>query len=376
MFGRQITLFRLLGFEVKVDFSWVFLALLVTWSLAEGFFPASHPGLAPATYWSMGAAGAAGLFASIVLHELSHSVVARHYRLPIRGITLFIFGGVAQMEKEPESPKVEFLMAAAGPVASAALAAGFYGLSVVAAGAAPVSVYGTTRYLALINGLLAAFNLLPAFPLDGGRVFRSILWHLKGNLEAATRTSSRVGSAFGLGLMLLGIVEVLTGNVVGGIWWVLIGMFLRGAASASYMQMLTRSALEGEPVRRFMTADPVTVEPGVTVRELVEDYVYRYHHELFPVADEGRLLGCVSVRQVKALPREKWDWTRVRDLSEPCGEDNTVEADTDAVEVLARMNRTGTSRLMVTERGRLVGILTLKDMLALLSLKMDLEGKR
>jgi len=324
----------------------------------------------------MGAAGAAGLFASIVLHELSHSVVARHYRLPIRGITLFIFGGVAQMEKEPESPKVEFLMAAAGPVASAALAAGFYGLSVVAAGAAPVSVYGTTRYLALINGLLAAFNLLPAFPLDGGRVFRSILWHLKGNLEAATRTSSRVGSAFGLGLMLLGIVEVLTGNVVGGIWWVLIGMFLRGAASASYMQMLTRSALEGEPVRRFMTADPVTVEPGVTVRELVEDYVYRYHHELFPVADEGRLLGCVSVRQVKALPREKWDWTRVRDLSEPCGEDNTVEADTDAVEVLARMNRTGTSRLMVTERGRLVGILTLKDMLALLSLKMDLEGKR
>jgi len=164
--------------------------------------------------------------------------------------------------------------------------------------------------------------------------------------------------------------------VVGGIWWVLIGMFLRGAASASYMQMLTRSALEGEPVRRFMTADPVTVEPGVTVRELVEDYVYRYHHELFPVADEGRLLGCVSVRQVKALPREKWDWTRVRDLSEPCGEDNTVEADTDAVEVLARMNRTGTSRLMVTERGRLVGILTLKDMLALLSLKMDLEGKR
>lgn len=374
MFGRQITLFRLLGFDVKVDLSWAFLALLITWSLAEGFFPAAHPGLPKATYWSMGMAGAAGLFASIVLHELSHSVVARRFDLPIRGITLFIFGGVAEMEREPKSPKAEFLMAIAGPIASGVLAAAFYGAAVVADGAAPVPVYGTARYLALVNGLLAAFNLLPAFPLDGGRVFRSVLWRLKGDIRAATRVSSRVGSAFGLGLMFLGIASVLTGNVVGGIWWVLIGLFLRGAASASYMQLITRGTLEGVPVRRFMTADPVTVGPGTTVAKLVEDFVYRHHHELFPVTEDGRLLGCVTVRQVKAVPRERWPETAVREVAEPCGEGNTVEAGTDAQEALARMNRLGTSRLMVTEGGSLVGIVTLKDMMALIALKADLEG--
>jgi len=164
--------------------------------------------------------------------------------------------------------------------------------------------------------------------------------------------------------------------VVGGIWWVLIGMFLRGAASASYVQLVTRGALEGEPVRRFMTADPVTVGPEVTVAALVDDYVYRHHHELFPVTQDGRLLGCVTVRRVKELARERWDDTRVGQVVLPCAEDNTVAADADAQEALGRMHRLGTSRLMVTEGGRLVGIVTLKDLMALIALKAELEGGR
>jgi Zn-dependent protease/CBS domain-containing protein len=376
MFGRAITLFTLLGFEVKVDASWLFLALLVTWSLATGYFPSAYPGVPGGAYWAMGVTAAAGLFGSIVFHELSHSLVARRFALPIRGITLFIFGGVAEMDAEPQSPRAELLVAVAGPISSGFLALGFGALAGLAEGAGlGAPVHGTLAYLALLNGLLALFNLVPAFPLDGGRVLRAILWARQGDLQGATRTASRVGSGFGMVLIALGALNVLTGNLVAGIWWVLIGMFVRGAASASYTQMVTRKALAGEPVRRFMTADPVTVGPEVSVAELVEDYVYRYHHELFPVLDDGRLAGCVTVREVKALARERWGEARVRDLVRPCAEDNTIEAGTDAVEALQRMNRTGSSRLMVTEGGRLAGIITLKDLVALLTLKMDLEGE-
>ena len=376
MFGKQATLFELLGFKVKVDASWLFLALLITWSLAQGYFPEAYAGFSRATYWWMAVAGAIGLFFSLILHELSHSVVARRYGLPIRGITLFIFGGVAEMEREPDSPKAEFLMAIAGPIASMLLAVGFYVLSGLAAAAgAPDTVVGVARYLGMINGLLAAFNVIPAFPLDGGRALRAVLWHWKANPRWATRIASQVGVGFAFLLIALGVINVLAGNFVGGMWWFLIGLFLRGAASAGYYQMQTRRALEGEPVRRFMVANPVTVPPDITVRAFVEDYVYDTHHDLYPVSDGSRLLGCIGIREVRGAPRDKWDWITVGRIASPCSEENTIDADADAVTALSCMQRTGNSRLMVTEQGRLVGIVTLKDMLKLLALKIDLEGE-
>ena len=375
MFGAQVTLFELLGFKVKVDASWVLLALLVTWSLAEGFFPAFYEGMPPATYWWMGVAGMIGLFFSLVFHELSHSLVAKRYGLPIRGITLFIFGGVAEMEEEPRSPKAEFLMAIAGPIASFLLALTFYGFSVFGeALGLPRTVVGVTRYLALINGMLATFNLLPAFPLDGGRVLRSALWRWKSDLRWATHVAAQSGSGFGMLLIVLGLINVLTGNFVPGMWWFLLGLFLRGAAATSYRQLMTRRALEREPVRRFMTPEPMTVPPETTLRELVEDHIYRYHHDLFPVTEDLRLLGYVSTRQVKQVPREKWDRVRVREVIVPCSPLNTIGPDEDALKVLALIQRTGNSRLMVVDDGRLVGVIALKDMLAFLLLKMDLES--
>jgi Zn-dependent protease/predicted transcriptional regulator len=375
VFGKRFVLFELLGFKVQADVSWVFLALLVTWSLARVVFPNWYEGLAPATYWWMGVAGMIGLFFSLVCHELSHSVVARRYGLPIKGITLFIFGGVAEMEEEPASAKTEFLMAIAGPIASFALAVGFYGLALAGrAQGLPEALTGVAEYLALINGILALFNLLPAFPLDGGRVFRAALWHWKGDLRWATRLASRVGSGFGFGLIVLGFLNVLTGNFVGGMWWFLIGMFLRAAAQGSYYRLETRRVLEGEPVRRFMTRDLITVPPGLPVSELVEDYVYRYHHDLYPVTDGPRLVGCVSVRQIKEAPRQDWDRLTVADILSGCSGENTVAADMDAVKALTLMRQTGNSRLLVVEGDRLVGIIALKDLLAFLALKMDLEG--
>jgi Zn-dependent protease/CBS domain-containing protein len=373
MFGRSLTLFELLGFKIRVDASWVLLALLITWSLARGFFPASYPGLPVAIYWWMGIAGMIGLVFSLILHELSHSVVARRYGMPIRGITLFIFGGVAEMEDEPPNAKAEFLMAIAGPIMSFALALAFYGVSVLGqAQGLPQPALGVTRYLAYLNALLATFNLLPAFPLDGGRVLRSGLWHWKGDMRWATRVAANVGTGFAFVLMALGVASVLTGNFVGGMWWFLIGMFLHAAARGSYMQLMTRRALEGEPVRRFMSADPVTVPPDETLRELVEDFMYRHHHDLFPVTEDGRLVGCVSVREVKSVPRERWGHVRVREIATACSADNTIGPEEDAVKALALMQRTGNARLMVVERGRLIGILALKDLLRFLSLKIDL----
>ncbi len=375
MIGKRLVLFELLGFKIQADVSWIFLALLVTWSLALGLFPAWYEGLPISTYWWMGVAGAIGLFASLILHELSHSLVARRYGLRIKGITLFIFGGVAEMEEEPKSAKTEFLMAIAGPIASFTLALVFHLIARIgAAQGLPEPILGVIEYLAFINLILGSFNLVPAFPLDGGRAFRAALWHFKGDLRKATQTASQTGRGFGVLLMALGAVQVVAGNFIGGMWWFLIGLFVRTAATASYQQLLTRRLFEGEPVRRFMTTDPVAVTPWLSIHAFVEGYVYQYHYDLFPVVEDDRLIGSAGIREVKMLPREEWVRRRVADILAPCTAENTVDAETDAVKAMAIMRRSGNSRLMVVEEGRLVGILVLKDMLEFFALKMDLEG--
>jgi Zn-dependent protease/CBS domain-containing protein len=375
MFGNRIKLFKLLGFEVRIDWSWIIIAILIVWSLSKGLFPYYYKGLSAQTYWWMGIIGAAGLFVSIIVHEFSHSLVARRYGLPMKGITLFIFGGVAEMAEEPPSAKAEFMMAIAGPLSSILIALIFYGIH--AAGkqaglAQPIN--GVVGYLAWINAILAGFNLLPAFPLDGGRVLRSILWGVKKNLRWATYVSSRIGSGFGILLIVLGVVQVFRGNFVGGMWWFLIGMFLQRAATTSYQQLLTRRALEGEPISRFMKTDAVTVTPSISLEHLVEDYIYKYHFKMFPVVeDHDRLLGCVTTKQIKEIPRTEWSRRTVGDVASQCTPENTIEPQADAMKAVAIMNRTGNSRLMVVEGGRLVGIIALKDLLELLSLKVELE---
>lgn len=377
MFTYQLTLFRLFGFEVKIDASWLFLAVLVTWSLAAGLFPQQYEGFPPATYWVMGVAGALGLFISIVFHELGHSLVARRFGIPIRSITLFIFGGVADMGGEPPNAKSELWMALAGPATSIVLGAVFYASSVAASAAdASPAVTAVLGYLALINVILAAFNILPAFPLDGGRVLRALLWAAKRNLRWATRISSAIGSAFGAILIGLGIVYFLYGSFIGGIWWVMIGLFVRHASSASYQQLLMRRALEGETVRRFMKTDPVAVPDYISIQELVESYIYKFHYKMFPVTQEDRLVGCVSTRDVRQVAREDWERTTVRDIMGDCALENSITPDKDAVQALSQMSTSGNSRLLVVEGGQLVGIIALKDLLAFLSLKFDLEMDR
>ncbi len=375
MFGKGLTLFKLFGFEVKVDFSWLILAVLITWTLAQGVFPGDITGLPARVYWIMGAFGAVGIFFSIVFHEFSHSMVARRFGLPIRSITLFVFGGVAQMDEEPSSPKAEFFMALAGPLASVAI--GFFFWGVYLAGRTqdwPVSVTAIFRYLRTINFILAGFNLLPAFPLDGGRLLRAGIWKWKNNIRRATRIASWIGSGFGFALMALGFFSIFRGAFIGGMWWILIGLFLRNAATTSYQKLLMTETLKGEPVSRFMSTDVVTIPSQATVEELVRDYVYRYHHKMMPVVDNGTLRGCITTRQIKETPREDWGRRTVGELAEQCTSKNTVSSSEDATVALSRMHRNGSSRLMVVDNNKLVGIISLKDLLRFLSLKMDLEG--
>ncbi len=376
MFGRRIELFRLLGFAVRLDLSWFLVVALISWSLASNVFPPLYPELAVSVYWLMGLAAALGLFASVILHELAHALVARRFRLTIRGITLFIFGGVAEMESEPPSAEAEFMIAIAGPIASGIVAVGCLGAGALGPLLGlPLPLTGILMHLAGLNLLLVGFNMIPAFPLDGGRVLRSALWKFKSDLRWATRITTSIGSGFGLALILLGAFRMLAArDLVGGLWMLLIGLFLRNAAKIAYRQLLMRRSLEGEPVRRFMQTDPVVVSRAMAVAELVEGYIYRYHHKAFPVVDGDRLLGCVTTEAVKALPPSEWPRQSVSAVMQPCSDENSIGPDGDAAQALALMSRTGQSRLMVIEDGRLVGTLALQSLLGFLALKVELEG--
>jgi len=375
MFGQRLTLFKIFGFEVRLDPSWFFMALLVTWSLAAGLFPSRYPGIPQSSYWVMGILGALGLFASIVVHELCHSLVANAYKLPMKGITLFIFGGVAEMGGEPANPKVEFLMAIAGPAASIVIGCLFFLLRRVGQSVWSVEAAGVMGYLGWINWILAGFNMLPAFPLDGGRVLRSALWHWQGDLRRATRIAARIGTGFGLLLMVLGIWQLFHGYVIGAMWYFLIGMFLQRASRTSYEQVLLRSVLQGESIQHFMKPNPVTAPPWISIRELVDEYIYRYNFRMFPVVNaNGEVTGCVSATDVKQVPREEWDRHTVQEVAKPVTDENTIEPESDALKALNKMRDNGKSGLMVTDHGHLLAVISLRDVLRLISAKLDLEG--
>lgn len=358
---------------MNMDLSWLVIAFLVTWTLAVGVFPSEYPDLGQITYWLMGAACSVGLLISIVLHEFSHSIVARRYGMPIGGITLFIFGGIAHMEEQPPGPRAEAMMALAGPASSILFAGFLFLLHSLLSTSLPPAAGGVVEYLAIINLFLAAFNLIPAFPLDGGRVLRAALWGWKKSIRKATRIASTSGKVFSYILIGLGLLALLSGNLITGIWWGLIGLFIGGAARRSYRQVILREELQGEPVSRFMKRDPITVPSGISVSDLLSDYVFRYYKKMFPVVDDDGLKGCVSTREIKTVPEKERDTTTVGEIAARCDPSNTLDPDEDATRALSVMSSRGISRMMVVSDGKPVGVITIKDLLQLLSLKIDLE---
>nr|PZN90584.1 MAG: site-2 protease family protein [bacterium] len=366
-----------LGFEIRIDFSWFIIFALILWSFSFGIFPTSFPGLGAATYIAMGVAGTLLFFASLLAHELSHSVVARSKGIPVEGITLFIFGGMARTRLEAEEPGDEFYIAVVGPVSSIVIGL-LFGLVWWVGRRADwsVAVTGVAGYLGMLNIALAVFNLLPGFPLDGGRLFRSLVWKITGDVTRATRIASNGGKWLGYVLVFLGILQAFAGNVLGGLWLVFIGWFLRNAAITSYEQHLIRMVLEGVRAAETMTRNPETVPSHLTVQELVDDYFMRRRYQAFPVVDDGYPVGIVTINQVKELPREEWPVRTVGSIMAPAQDGVTVRPEERMTSVLEKMEASGLRRVLVTRDGRLEGIITATDVAAWLDRVRQLGMER
>lgn len=381
LLGRERTLFRLFGLPIKADLSWLFLVALVVLSLAQGVFPDSRwlgPKWPVYVYWLLAFIGAAALFASLIVHEMCHSLVARKTGMPVSGITLFIFGGVSQLEDEPPTAGTEFLMAIVGPLSSVLLGGIF--LIATAIGSRlgwSRPVLAVLAYLSFINFLLAGFNMLPAFPLDGGRVLRSIIWGITQNLRLATNVAVQIGAFFGLGLIFFGVLLLFNHVVIGGIWLMVIGFFLRQAAQGSLQMVVMRQQLQGEKVRRFMTTDLVTVPRGLTVQNFVDGYVFHHRFSYYPVVDDdGRLSGLLSARAPRNVPQDQWSATPVDAVMSPADENMVLDPETDAVDALSTLRLRQEHRAVVVQDGRPIGIVSLRDLLSFLALKIDLEPRR
>lgn len=375
MFGKSVKLFKLLGFEVRVDWSWLIVAVFLIWSLAAGIFPAYYRGLTSGTYFWMGMVGAIGLFVCIVLHEFGHAIVARREGIPMRGITLFLFGGVAEMGAAPATPGAEFRMAIAGPAVTLVLAGICYAFlqwSFVAIW--PLPVFAVLSYLTWINVAVLAFNLIPAFPLDGGRVLRSALWAWKKNLRWSTSVASAIGTGFAWLLIGWGVFNFLFGGFVTGVWFALIGWFIRNASRASYQEVVIREMLSGESVHRFMTENPVAVAPTLSIQKFVEDYIYKHPYKLYPVVESGNLVGCVTADDVKRVPRPEWEQRTTGSIATPCTPENTIDPEADAVNALSRMSGKRTNRLLVVDHGHLLGIVAFGDLANFLARRMEFGG--
>lgn len=359
---------RVFGVPVYVHFSWLVILGLITWTLATGYFPAHYPDLPASSYWLKGLVASLLFFVSILLHELGHALVALRHGIGIRSITLFIFGGVAQMEKDAEDGWTEFKIAAIGPVVSLALA----GLFQLAASLEPLGGSGraVAQYLALINLVLAIFNLVPAFPLDGGRLLRGLLWKRVGKL-AATRMAAGAGSFFAFFLIVSGAFSLLRGDAVGGIWYVLIGWFLKDAAAGAYQGVRLDETLQGVAVRDAMLSEVATLPAHISLADAARDHFLHTGYGGFPVLRGEAVVGLLCLRDVLRFPPDERETTSVQAAMAPVDAAITIEPGAPLIQAMAKMSR-GAGRLLVMEQGRLVGLLTMSAVVRQLRVREQL----
>lgn len=374
---KGIDLFKVAGIQIAIDYSWIAIFLLVSWSLSAGYFPHEYPGYGWAQYLGVGVVATLLFFASVVTHELAHSLVANHLGQPVRRITLFIFGGMAHLSREPSNATAEMKIAAVGPLTSLALGAIFWVCKRIVAGVGLPVLWGAVfKYLAFINVALALFNLLPGFPLDGGRILRGLLWRRSGNLRAATARAADWGAGIAFGLMGLGLVEILGGALIGGLWLIFIGMFLRGAARAGYYGVVVEHALGSATVRDLMVSDPVIVPGDLPVSQAIEEHFLRHGFGGFPVGAPGQIEGLVSLAQIKHCPPDQRAQRRVREIMRPADAAVQVAATASVSDALRQMVTADSGRLLVTDGGRVIGLVTRSGITRFIQLKTELEEQR
>jgi Zn-dependent protease/predicted transcriptional regulator len=375
MYGTAWRVARIAGIELRIDSSWVVIALLVTYSM---YLRAS------VLYESLSTVGAVGLailaallfFGSVLVHELAHALVSQARGIRVQDITLFLFGGATRARVESRGPGDEFVIAAVGPLTSGILAGLFGVMNVLGRDALPEPLVGTLGYLAWTNLLLAGFNLVPGFPLDGGRLLRSAIWQATGSLSRATRIASLAGQAVGWLLVAAGVASLLAGNLAGGIWFAFIGWFLVQAARSSYEELQLRDMLRGVEAEDVMAGDLLRIPPDLSLQDAVDDYFMRYDHGAFPVEEQGRTIGLLTLRGVRRVPREQWPARRVREFMVPLGDQVVVAPDARMDQVMGKLQDGEAGRVLVVQDGEVVGIITPSDLTRWLRRWRALEGRR
>lgn len=366
----SLQLGQLAGISIGIHYTWVFAFVLIAWSLATGYFPTIVTNAGAAVYWTLGVVAALLLFASVLVHELSHSLVARSRGLKVDSITLFIFGGVSNLTTEATTPGDEFFVAIVGPVSSIVLAGICWAVGQTLPGASPVGAL--VGYLAFINLLLGGFNLVPGFPLDGGRVLRAVVWGTTGNLQRATQVASYAGQAVGWLLIVWGFARLLSGDLLGGVWTAFIGWFLNSSADSTRHEQVLRDTLHGVPVSILMDPAPAVAEAGLTVQDFVFEHVLQRGNRALPIVGDGALLGIVTLGDAKKLPRDAWPTTGVTMIM-TAAPLKTVAADTELSAAIGLMADSGLHQLPVLLNGRLVGMLSRADIMRFLQLRQELH---
>ncbi|MBI2849292.1 MAG: site-2 protease family protein [Chloroflexi bacterium] len=360
------------GISIGIHYSWVFIFVLITWSLANHYFPSQYPNWSFTTNLVVGVITSFLFFGSVIFHELSHSFMALRYNLPVKSITLFIFGGVAQIGREAKNPQDEFWIAIVGPLSSVCLAV-FFGIVWLLSREVSEPIAALSTYLGTINLLLAGFNLIPGFPLDGGRVLRAIVWKINNQLVASTRIASIIGQGVAYLFMLGGLVFIFRGSVFDGLWFIFIGWFLNHAAESSYRQVLLQDALKGVSVRGIMTKDFETVDPSTPITELVTNHVLRHNLHAFPVVYDSQLKGIITLHDIKKVPHEQWPFTKVAQAMTDGSLLRVVDPNDDVALAFQILHETDVGQLPVVEFGQLVGLLTRSDLLHFVNIRSSLR---
>lgn len=366
----SLTFGRLFGIPLKLHSSWFLILALIVYSLAAFIFPQEFPEWTTATYWVVSFFTSILFFTSVLIHELGHSVVALREGVPVKGITLFIFGGVAQIGREPDTAGMEFRIAIAGPITSLVLAT-LFTLIGTATRVVP-EISGSALYLGRINFLLVIFNMIPGFPLDGGRVLRAILWKWKGNFRRATHWATNVGQVIAFLFIGIGVWSMFVGAFLNGLWIAFIGWFLSNAAQHSYQQVVIREMLEGVKVRQIMIESCPIVPPDLRLQQLVDQHVLGDGHRCFFIADNYSLQGLLTLSHIKSVDRDKWSRITTEDVMTPLGEVRTVLPDEDAWTLLRLMDESDVNQVPVMENGRVVGMVTRERLLHYIRTRSEL----
>lgn len=363
---------RISGIDIEIHISWLIVFLLLTMTISYGIFPRDVPGLPVAIYWIAGAATSLLLFVSVLLHELAHSLVARRNGLPIHSITLFIFGGVSNLEREPGSAGMEFKMAIAGPLASIIIGVLLTALYIFLINLNRLAG-ATIIYLGISNILLGIFNLIPGFPLDGGRVLRSALWKMTHNFEAATKIAMAVGKVIAYLFFLAGIVDFILGSFVSGIWLGFIGWFLLGAAELARKEVKLDQLLSGISAGEVMNSSPFSVSPDISIQELADKYMLLHDMKVVPVAQQQQLVGAITIENVRSIKQEYWPQTHVNSIMTPLAQICTVPPQQKINDILLTMASRNIKQAFITDNGQIIGTLDRGSVILFLEIKRGLS---